>query len=61
MQPVSVDEAYVEFLDNIDPIAEAQSIRQRIFGATGCTASVGIGSNMLVARLATKKVFSLQR
>ena len=56
VQPVSVDEAYIEYMNEIDPISEAQNIRQKIFDTTGCAASIGIGGNMLVARLATKKV-----
>lgn len=42
----------------------AQQIRKEIFLQTGCNASIGIGSNMLLARIATQKakpnnVFSL--
>lgn len=55
VQPVSCDEAYLDVTGLGDPEEVAESIRQQIFDATGCTASAGIGPNMLVARLATKK------
>lgn len=38
-----------------DPDAIASAIREEIFAATKCTASAGVGGNMLLARLATKK------
>ena len=53
---VSVDEAYVDVtgLDG-DPVQIAADIRERIVTKTGCAASVGVGPNRLIARLATKK------
>lgn len=33
----------------------AEKLRQDILEATGCTASCGIGSNILLAKLATRK------
>ena len=53
---VSVDEAYVDVtgLDG-DPVQIAEDIRERIVTKTGCAASVGVGPNRLIARLATKK------
>ena len=53
---VSVDEAYVDVtgLDG-DPVQIAEDIRGRIVTKTGCAASVGVGPNRLIARLATKK------
>ena len=37
-----------------DPELLVSEIRKEILEATGCTASAGIGENMLMARLATK-------
>lgn len=37
-----------------DPQLLASKIRKEIFETTGCTASVGIAGNMLMARLATR-------
>lgn len=56
MQAVSCDEAFLEVpysADN-DPEILASLIRKEIWETTGCTASVGIGTNMLIARLATR-------
>ncbi len=38
-----------------DPEAIAASLRSAIRAATGCTASAGIGPNLLLARLATRQ------
>lgn len=60
MQPVSVDEVYLEILSEpgrqIDGMAVAALIRQKIRDETNCPSSAGIGENMLLARLATKHV-----
>lgn len=59
--PESVDEAYLELADGgrghaaRDPEEVAADIRSRIRAATGCEASVGIGPNMLLAKLATRR------
>ncbi|CAD6917748.1 unnamed protein product [Tilletia controversa] len=37
------------------PTALAQALRSQIQSKTGCSASIGIGSNVLLARLATRK------
>jgi DNA repair protein REV1 len=62
VQPVSVDEAYLEIISvgnrQIDGLAVAALIRQRIWDDTRCPSSAGVGDNMLLARLATKKVSS---
>ncbi|ORX50861.1 DNA repair protein [Hesseltinella vesiculosa] len=61
IQAVSVDEALIDVSALIahpevgEEEAFAQKLRQEIKEATGCNASVGIGSNILLARLATKK------
>jgi nucleotidyltransferase/DNA polymerase involved in DNA repair len=60
VQPVSVDEVYLEIISTanrqIDGLAVAALIRQRIWDETRCPSSAGVGENMLLARLATKKV-----
>lgn len=67
VQAVSVDEAYIDvtktFLGSGTALPRkewslnlAHSIRSEIFKATGgCCASIGIGENLLQARMATKK------
>ena len=61
---VSVDEAYLDVTALVgegDPRGGgtarevAETLRARIFGETGCVASVGIGPNRLIARLATMR------
>jgi len=41
--------------ETFDAVSVANRIRAEIQATTGCTASAGIASNMLLARLATKK------
>ena len=68
MQAVSVDEALLEIgshitQPNIDSVGQgkeeeealATKIRDEIRQATGCEASIGVGSNILLARMSTKK------
>lgn len=57
---VSCDEAYLDVSARCadgreDPMAVAEEIRRAVFEKTRCTCSIGIGSNMLLARLATKR------
>lgn len=40
--------------EKVDPEVLASKIRKEIFDMTGCTASAGIATNMLMARLATR-------
>uniref|UniRef100_A0A158R405 DNA repair protein REV1 n=1 Tax=Syphacia muris TaxID=451379 RepID=A0A158R405_9BILA len=60
IRAVSCDEVYVDLSSlckdtNVDDIMGIVSIiREEIHRETGCIASVGIGSNMLIARLATR-------
>lgn len=56
MQAMSCDEAFLDVSDSEveDPTLLASVIRNEIFNTTGCTASVGISGNMLMARLATR-------
>lgn len=54
--PISVDEALVDIsLINDTPEAVANSLRESIYAASGCHASVGIGRNVLMARLALRQ------
>lgn len=56
LQPVSVDEALIEVnTGSNDPMDLAKEIRQVIREKTQCEVSIGIGPNILLARLATKK------
>lgn len=55
VQPLSCDEAYLDVTGLGDPEDIARRIRSDIVTTTGCTASAGIGPNVLLARLATKK------
>lgn len=50
MQAVSVDEALLEIEGNGQEERMATRIRNEIRQATGCEASIGIGSNILLAR-----------
>jgi DNA repair protein REV1 len=58
---VSCDELYIDATSNVagetreSALALARRIRDAIFAETQCCASVGIGPNMLLARLATNK------
>ncbi|KAF8057676.1 REV1 [Scenedesmus sp. PABB004] len=53
--PLSCDEAFLDITGlTQDPHAYVAAIREEIRAATQCTASAGIGPNMLLARLATK-------
>ena len=52
--PISCDEAYLELEPGTDGVTAARSLRQQIFDLTACKVSVGVGSNMLQARIATK-------
>ncbi|KAJ2805178.1 deoxycytidyl transferase, partial [Coemansia helicoidea] len=60
-QAVSIDEALLDVSEIVereyrgDAIALAQDIRQRVLDETRCTLSIGIGANILLARLATAK------
>jgi len=65
MQAVSVDEALLEVGSHFSQPdqhsqeerqeALATEIRNEIRQATGCEASIGVGSNILLARMSTKK------
>ncbi|KAK9867787.1 hypothetical protein WJX84_002274 [Apatococcus fuscideae] len=55
VQPISCDEAWLDVTGLGDPLKIAADVRAAIWQATGCAASAGIGPNMLLARLATRK------
>jgi DNA polymerase-4 len=57
IEPLSLDEAYLDVTDNLRGIPTAsetaKSIRARIFAETGLTASAGISYNKFLAKLAS--------
>jgi len=54
VEPLSLDEAYLDVSElAFDPAAVAFEIRERIAEQTGLTASAGIASNKLVAKIAS--------
>jgi DNA repair protein REV1 len=67
LQPISVDECYIEVSSQVPPLTEdveashaaainiAESIRDDVRAATGCEVSVGISHNMVLARIATTR------
>lgn len=58
MQAISVDEALLEVGSSIDVDqveSLATTIRNEIKDSTGCDASIGIGPNILLARMSTRK------
>ena len=59
VESVSCDEAYMELTDYVTSVSVAcdivRKLRDDIFSKTQCHASAGIGQNMLLARLSTRK------
>jgi DNA polymerase-4 len=54
IEPLSLDEAYLDVSHlEFDPAGVAFEIRERIFEQTGLTASAGIASNKLLAKIAS--------
>ena len=57
IEPLSLDEAYLDVTENLrgipTAVASATEIRQRIFEVTGLTASAGISYNKFLAKLAS--------
>lgn len=57
IQPVSIDEAYLDVTDQLSPwgsaTAIAREIRRRVSEERGLTVSVGVGPSRLVAKLAS--------
>lgn len=53
VEPMSLDEAFLDVSDRPEePVALAEEIRRRIKEETGLTASIGIGPNKLLAKIA---------
>ena len=55
VQPISCDEAFMDITGLGNPDQVVRQLRDRIVAATGINASAGVGPNMLLARLATKR------
>ena len=59
MEAVSCDEAYFELTDYAQNFSRVEAVigelRREVEMKTGCTVSVGISHNMLLARLSTRK------
>jgi len=57
IQPVSIDEAYLDVTDEIEPwgsaTALAKEIRSRVKAERGLTVSIGVGPNKLIAKIAS--------
>jgi DNA polymerase-4 len=57
IQPVSIDEAYLDVTDRLEPwgsaTAIAEEIRRRVREDRGLTVSVGVGPSRLVAKIAS--------
>jgi DNA polymerase-4 len=57
VEPVSIDEAYLDVTDSIrlhgEPVTIARNLKQLIHGKTGLTASVGVAGNKFLAKLAS--------
>jgi len=54
IEPLSLDEAYLDVSHwKSDPAAIAREIRAQIFEETGLTASAGVSSNKLIAKIAS--------
>ncbi len=53
VEPVSLDEAYLDLSEVSDPVARMSGLVKRIRDETGLDASVGIGPNKLVAKIAS--------
>jgi DNA polymerase-4 len=53
VEPVSLDEAYLDLSEVSDPVARMSALVKKIREETGLDASVGIGPNKLVAKIAS--------
>jgi DNA polymerase IV len=58
IEGLSLDEAFLDLSDvahTSDVLALGRAIKQRVYDATGLTASVGLGPNKLVAKIASER------
>lgn len=56
LQAVSIDEALLDVSSStLDALEHAKQIQDEVQAATGCTVSIGIADNILLARLATRR------
>lgn len=53
VEPMSLDEAFVDISTAEDPTELAREIKERIYTELGLTASVGVGPNKLIAKIAS--------
>ncbi len=57
VQPVSIDEGYLDMTDQLDEwgsaTAAARAIRRRVLVERGLTVSIGVGPNRLIAKIAS--------
>ncbi|HVM44874.1 MAG TPA: DNA polymerase IV [Candidatus Thermoplasmatota archaeon] len=57
VEPASIDEGYLDLGSRVDTfpaaVAHARAVQARILEATGLTASMGVATNKLVAKIAT--------
>ena len=53
VEKMSVDEAYIDVSEQIDPETTALVMRERVKAATNCPASVGLAPSKLVAKIAS--------
>ena len=54
VEPISLDEAYLDVSSRLEPAAElARSLKETILAETGLTASAGVGPCKLVAKIAS--------
>lgn len=53
IEPMSVDEAYVDLSDWPDPPMTARAVQERVIKETGLPCSVGLATNKLVAKVAS--------
>ncbi len=56
VQPISLDEAFVDLAagDNPDPLATADRVRREFWRRTGLVVSIGLGRSKLIAKLASE-------
>lgn len=53
VEPVSIDEGYLEMSENPDPLAAAKELQQRLYSELGLPASIGIAPNKFLAKMAS--------